>query len=61
MVRAITGLQHELLGSVTAFPRWSHHFFTNIIMRRDPDLEEKRDRWMTLTPKAGSDGDALMR
>jgi len=30
-------------------------------MRRDPDLEEKRDRWMTLTPKTGSDGDALMR
>lgn len=36
--------------SVTAFPRWSHHFFTNVIMRRDPDLEEKRDRRITLTP-----------
>ena len=36
MVRAITGQQRELLCFTTAFPRLPRHFFTNIIMRRDP-------------------------
>jgi hypothetical protein len=51
MVRAVTGQQRNPQGFTTAFARWPHHSSTNIIMRRKPDLEEKRARRRLDTPQ----------